>query len=184
MAVGRSMFPRCDALPTNKQCDPSRDAAPEHQPEAQRGGVNVVLLNHDGREATCGFAPLQPRSGAVRDRKSPPLDANSLVGRNLDASDRGFASKNKSIACKHLTACNTAIGRFGRKIPEHLVVASGQWPVVRLDVTCPLTTVHRPLRRTQNDWHRTQIGRSSDAKLVASLLTQVVPAIRVRVQDQ
>jgi hypothetical protein len=43
------------------------------------------------------------------------------IGRSLDASDRGFASKNKSIQYKDLTAAGTSFGRFGRKFPEHFI---------------------------------------------------------------
>ena len=47
------------------------------------------------------------------------------IGRTLDANNRSFASKNKSMQYKHLTAGGAVFGRFGRKFPEHLIGEGG-----------------------------------------------------------
>ena len=49
-----------------------------------------------------------------------PADVR-VFGRTLDANFRSFASKNKPMQDRHLTACNAVLGRFGRKIPEHFI---------------------------------------------------------------
>jgi hypothetical protein len=78
---------------------------------------------------------------------SPIRALRAICGSNLRAQNRLFGRKSDDVRAQNagrhrspklcppidLRSNMKTCGRSGRKIPEHLVVASGQWPVARLE---------------------------------------------------
>ena len=70
------------------------------------------------------------------DHNDVASDANAAVGRTSDdhRTQNGREHARPKLGLPFEFGSNIKIvGRFGRKIPEHLVVASGQWLVARFE---------------------------------------------------